>query len=153
MQSVGEELERLALAGASTAREVVEAARPKSSPLHEYIFVCGETGAAQRYYESQARLLMRSIDVVFVNERGQEKETRALFAVTRDGEEDQTDQKVYLPVNVVASNQDQAKQIVRQAWDELQGWRRRYEQYRRIFPMFERRYRKVFAAIRKTKGI
>jgi hypothetical protein len=79
--------------GGLSAPTVVEAARPKSHPLHP-AFEWDDGAAAEAYRCEQARLLMRSIRVVYMND-GKEEVRRGIIAVrtsvtdesAEDGEE------------------------------------------------------------------
>lgn len=51
--------------GQLTPALVVEAARPKSSPLHSKVFDVAPAAAAERYYLDRARALIRSVKVTY----------------------------------------------------------------------------------------
>lgn len=104
------------------AAEVVEAARPKRSPLHRF-FEWDNDEAARRYREDQARLLVRSVWVI---ERvGEDKEagTRAYHYVT-EGEK-----SGYVPERIVWQRPDYADQVLDRAKEEFIAWKARYSQY------------------------
>lgn len=61
---VGAELEKLRKRGKLTASAVVEAAKPKASPLHKVVFDKGTQAAAREYYLIRARTLIRSVTVI-----------------------------------------------------------------------------------------
>src|SRR3954451_3006050 len=64
-KQVGPELERLAAAGKSKPRDIVEAARPEASPLHRY-FEWNDQRAAEGFRQMQAGRMARTIRVYTV---------------------------------------------------------------------------------------
>jgi hypothetical protein len=77
-QKVGEALVKLEGADAPA---IVQAAKPKSSPLHPYIWAVDDKTAAQEYRCSLARHLMRSIVLVRDTPDGPMPGPRAFYAL------------------------------------------------------------------------
>lgn len=77
-QKVGQALERLEGADALT---IVQAAKPKSSPLHTYIWSVGDKKAAYEYRCHLARHLVRSVVIVRETEDGPTPGPRAFYAL------------------------------------------------------------------------
>src|SRR5262245_45008054 len=61
--TIGAELARMEATGGLTAKRVVEEARPPDAPLHD-LFEWDVVKAAQAHWENQARMVIRSVEVV-----------------------------------------------------------------------------------------
>ena len=115
-------------------KHVVKAAKAKRSPLHKY-FTWDDSEAAQQFRITQARALIRSIELVQIE--GTTARTRAsvsLFTrqVVRQGYENIID---------VMKDEDKRKQLLKQAREEAKAWREKYQHLSELA--------KVFAAIVK----
>ncbi len=65
--------------GNLTAQSVVDAARPKTSPLHE-AFEWDDSAAAESWRLDQARSMIKSIEIVVIEEEGDaEPESRPIY--------------------------------------------------------------------------
>lgn len=103
-----------------------------SSPLHD-AFEWDDPKAAHKYRITQARKVLRSIEVEIVEEPEQEPQrVRAFYNVDTD-----KDTQAYVDIDTVRSNKTYREQIIEKALGELQGWRRRYEQYKEFSPVVE----------------
>lgn len=120
-QVAGEELERIRVHhnGRLDARDVVEASRPAKAPLHA-CFEWNDKVAAVEHRKSQAMYLIRHIDVVVEKDNGPSVPVRAFVSVKR--EEDRS----YTSIGHALSDEDLRAQVLRQAWAELEAWRKRY---------------------------
>ena len=80
-----EELNRLHLkyGGRLTAQDIVNEAKKKDSPLHDY-FDWDVKQAAQKYWLSQARSLVRVVKVTYLNDPSPQQPKRAVVTVVRD---------------------------------------------------------------------
>jgi len=121
-QVVGEELETLP---AITAQSVVEAARPEEARLHPF-FEWDDVRAAELYREEQARHLIRSVNVIFVDD-GEERETQAFHLI------EVGDERRYSPLSEVMDSAELQAQILKRARAELASWKARYSEYRHLF--------------------
>lgn len=105
---VAEALASLASArdGRLTPGDVVEAARPAESPLHDQ-FEWDDTAAAERYRLEQARALIRSVRVLV------RTDTRYISTVyyTRDPRCD-TDEQGYIALPVLRNDEDLAREAL-----------------------------------------
>ena len=118
-----------------TPQAVVDAARPKRSPIHQ-LFEWNDTTAAERYRLHQARLHINHLEVV-VTIDGEERSTRAYHSIKIAETDEDAGGRVYQPLRVVLSNKASAEQVVQQALDELNLWRATYNHYDGIFgPVF-----------------
>lgn len=145
-QRFGERIETLAEGGnGSVTPEVVyEDAKKKRSPLHEY-FEWDDSAAAVSFRLGQARELLRGITVVVMKEDGTEDEIRAFHHVVITGSED-VSESTYAPVARVLSEDDLRRQVLARAMHEFEQWRKRYNQYKELAPLFKA-YEKVAKAV------
>ncbi len=120
--------------GGVTPEIVLDDARKKTSPLHDY-FEWNDHKAADLYRIDQSRYLIRSINVVIIRD-GQEEMTRAFHPVIVR-EEKQDKGKKYLSAQVVFSDTDYRRQTIEDALKELGGWRKRYQQYSELSSIFQ----------------
>ena len=110
---------REANGGQLTPEAVVEAARPKTHPLHSRVFDRAPKDAAEAWYRHRAHELIQSVRVRYIaNDRP--RDVRAFLAVPRP----ELPQPVYEPTEDVMTD-DLARQIVLQnmerEWRTLQA--------------------------------
>lgn len=133
-QVAGEALEAIRVRnnGRLTQDAVVQAARPKSSPLHP-AFDWNDRSAAHKWRLSQAGYIIRKLDVV--QEDGPAAEPiRAFVNVSVEND------RSYTSVAHAMSDDELRAQVIARAWKELQDWRERYEElaeFARIFAVIE----------------
>ena len=138
-QLVGVELEKLRVElGIITPEAVVERARPKRSPLHS-LFEWNDKKAAAAHRITQARYLIRSVKVVFLDNSSdpRTRETRAFVNIER------TPTHAYNGVVEVLSNAEHRDRLLTQAWRDLEAWRRKYQNLHEL--------REVFAVLSEMK--
>ena len=132
-QEVGEVLDAIAddNDGALEPEHVVEAARPKRSPLHA-CFEWNDKKAATEHRLTQARSLIRSVTVVYreATEEETEGRTRAYQIVKRGT-------KQYRGIYSVMSDVEQRNQLLRAALRELQTVRLKYRGIAELAGIFE----------------
>lgn len=117
---------------------VVEAARPKASPLHSR-FEWSDTKAAQEYRLLQARQLIRvTVDVL---PGGSDTEERIWVSLPADRVETGGG---YRPLVTVLSDSELRKQLLAGALEEMEYFTQKYQRLEELAG--------VFAAIRKVKG-
>ena len=149
-QQVGEELTSLADAGASTAEDIVTAAKNPGSALHQIIYRHDDREAAHQHRLALARHVSRNLMVKVVDAKtGTERLVRAFYAVTvtstprepfKTGE-----MRSYVTISQVKESPDYASQVRAAAKKELYGWRERYAAY-------EQEFGGVFGAIDAIAG-
>lgn len=131
-------LRELAAANAGLLRpeDVVEAARPKTSPLHSS-FTWDDTEAAHNWRLWQARMLIRAT-VHLVDVDGDKRPVRAFVSLTtdRDGETGG-----YREMLCVMSNAQHRKVMLQDAINELRSFEDKYNSLKELA--------EVFAASRK----
>lgn len=131
--------------GAVTPPAVVEAARPKGSPLHGE-FEWSNAEAARLYREEQARHLMRSLVVVYKKPDGTKTEpVRAFVKVVPSADDPEMDEAVadlmkphvYVPVRTVVEEHVLRRRWKMQALSALQSWRRQYRDITEFAAIFD----------------
>ncbi len=135
-QEVGEELERIRTInnGRLTADLVMEAAVDRKSPLHRY-FEWRDDKAGISWRKTQASELIRSITIVVEVKKGPQPKLRAFVSVKRGKD------RSYTSVAHAMSDADLRRQVLSDAWSELEGWRRRYanlKEFARVHAVIDR---------------
>lgn len=133
MSGLREQLETIYTTnGKLTPRLVVEAARPKSSPLHSTIFDRPVKDAAEAYYLERARELIGTFRVVYreATETEAPGTVRQWHAVRSEG----ADEYVYEPVEKVVHDPFTRQLVLR---DMERQWQQLYQRYS-MFEEFSR---------------
>lgn len=107
---------------------VVEAARPKDSPLHRF-FDWEDTTAAQAWRVEQARRLLR-ITVTILPSPGGDQTVRAFVALKSDG-------KGYRSMLRVLDDQDQRNEMIQAALDDMAAFRRKHRHLMEVAEVIE----------------
>ena len=130
-QAAGERLERLRIHnnGILTPRAVVDDARPPESVLHP-AFEWNDAIAAERFREDQARYVLRSITVTVPSEPERAKPTRAFVNVVQE------EHQSYTSVVAALSDAELRRQLIAQAWKDLQAWREKYQDLSELAAVF-----------------
>lgn len=139
-QVAGEELDRIRVHnnGRLDQDAIVEAARPRGSPLHN-AFEWRDSVAAKQYRLQQAGYLIRSLEVV-IDQPLTERPTpvRAFVNVTRD------EDRSYTSTIHAMSDAALRAQVVSEALTELEAWRKRYAELTELAA--------IFASIDEARG-
>lgn len=91
--------------------DVVEAARKKRSPLHEY-FMWNDHEAAEEWRRAQARCLLRFIEIEYVQD-DEVNHVRAFVSVPYDGERN------YRPIEVVMLDEYERQNLIGSLREEI----------------------------------
>lgn len=126
---------RKAKGGSLIPQDIVEAARPKASPIHR-AFEWNDSEAAEQYRLEQARYLIQAIVVKIVGYEDK-KPVRAFVSLI------QNDERSYTSTVHAMSDADLRKQVLDTALAEIESWRDRYRAYRE--------FAIIFTAIKRTK--
>ena len=121
---------RTAHNGRMTPAHIVDDARPVESVLHP-AFEWNDAVAAEKYRQEQAGALIRKIIVEIAGDDGEEpKMIRAFVSITEDGHDHYT--------STMAAMSDDALrvQILKKAWDELQAWKKKYDELTEFAAVF-----------------
>ena len=127
---VGKRLAELtALKGDSLlAEDVVEDAQSPASPLHAIgVFEWDDSIAAAEHRLNQARYLLRSIEIEYIDTRGSSGETRA-YAVVVENEEQH-----FVPIVRVLGHRGLREQYLAAAERELAFFTKKYEGLKELF--------------------
>lgn len=120
--------------------QLVDAARPASSPIHR-LFEWENGKAAEAYRIWQARNHISHLEIVIVS-RADKTRSRAFHSVVVTTED--TARRGYSPSPTIRKSADLSAQVIARALRELESWKAKYSQYQGIFGG-------VFDAIQKVK--
>jgi hypothetical protein len=127
-QVVGEALDRIReTTSGLTASNVVKAAKPKTSPLHNY-FPWNDKEAAQLHREEVARSLIRSITVI-ISPQEDAQPVRAFVAIG-------TTEDKYIPTLQVLSQKDLREKMLALALSELRAFESKYKSLQELAPVW-----------------
>lgn len=127
-QALGAVIERLrSKRGKFEARDIVRAARPKSSPIHR-LFDWNDAKAAEKWREIQARDYVRHL-VVVVEHNGRE-DTMPVAVSFGAG-------KGYVATEQAMSSTTLRAVLLKQALAEAEAWRDRYRHLAELSSVFE----------------
>ena len=115
--------------GHLTAALVVEAARPKNSPLHAAVFDRGVREAAERYYLDRAGQLIRKARISYVRHDETEAKVPAFLSHANAG----VPHRVYEMTEKVAQDPLTRAMILRDAERDWRTLRARYEHLTEFF--------------------
>jgi len=116
-QAAGELCAELESQGKLTPHEVVEVSRPDDAPLHS-AFEWDDEIAAEKYRETQASYIIRSVEVVV---EGSDKPTRAFVSLTVAENE-----REYREINKVLSIRSERELLLAEAKRELTAFKHKY---------------------------
>ncbi len=150
-QVLGEIVDRLGFKAAP--EQVVDAARPKNSPIHD-LFEWDDSTAAERYRLSQARNFVNHLEVVVISHSG-ERTTKAFHSViVTHGD---TRERGYCSLETIVENEDLNAQVIRKALGELTYWRDKYSEYKAypelqiVFKAIETAAKRKRLTVKRTK--
>lgn len=127
-QVAGEEFERITREnGSLEAKKVVEESRREDAPLHP-CFEWEDAVAAEKYRESQARDVIRSIKVTVVQQEAKEPQVVRAFVSTKEN---------YQPLHVVLQNPDMKAQMLADAERDMAAFKRKYSILKGFDPVYE----------------
>lgn len=126
----GKVCETLAGEGRLTPKDLVEESRPDDAPLHGE-FEWDDRAAAEAYRESQARYIIRSIEVVVQHDGEDVGQTRAFVALQDGGPCE------YTPIDVVMSDDSRRQELLRRALSELACFKQKYRSLTELSRVFD----------------
>ena len=109
---------------------VVNDAKSKDSPIHSY-FDWNDKVAGAKHRIHQARLLMNSIRVKYIDADGKEGEIRKFHNI-KVRYQDEDSEQGYVSVDAVIQSKELTEQVIQYALSELNAWSRRYQQYEQL---------------------
>jgi len=118
-----------------TTHEVLSAARPKFSPIHNH-FDWDDSEAAEKYRLWQARSLLNRLEVVVIYQ-DEEKSVKAFHNVHLEESED-TDEpnRVYITVDTLAESEYFRRQKLEEALTKIKGWQKQYHDFKELGIIF-----------------
>ena len=119
-QVAGEVCEQMSAKGELTPKALVDASRPEDAPLHK-AFEWDDQKAAERYRESQAAYIIRSIEV---KREDVPEPVRAFFTVPTEGGKSYQ----YHSVDTILRSTDSRESLLEAAKRELEAFTRKYDQ-------------------------
>lgn len=134
-QVAGEVCSKLADRGRLTPHDLVDESRPEDAPLHGE-FEWDDAKAAEAYRETQARYIIRSIDVV-VEEL--DEPIRAFVPACDD-----ESPRAYSQIEVVMKSDSGRERTLRMAYEELSRFRNKYKTMVEFAKLFEEIDRLLF---------
>lgn len=111
--------------------EVVDAARPETSPLHSS-FTWDDTEAAEAFRVWQARVLI-STTVKYINLGGKQTAVRVFVSLTPDRQEESGGYRI---TAAVLSNSEMRAQMLADALEELRRFELKYSQLKELAQVF-----------------
>ncbi len=128
-QVAGETCAQLESEGRLTPHDLVEASRPEDAPMHK-AFEWNDAVAAERYRETQASYIIRSIVVKpEVTNEPVRKFVSISNPISEDMDEDMDEdepRQTYRAIETVVSDESLRKQMLANAFSELAAFRRKY---------------------------
>ena len=128
-KSVINELITLSKENKLNARNVVDLAKNKDNPLHNF-FEWDNSKAGEQYRLHQARILIGNVEVIV----GQ-KAVRAFENVNIDVESGKAENRYYLPITEIISNKTLKMQVLTSALSHLNYWKDKYGRYKEVKPI------------------
>lgn len=121
-QVVGDTLKKLeAEHNVVTPAAVVSIARPRTAPLHG-CFEWDDGRAAEKYRLDQARLIIRSVEVVHMLDNGKQERELGYVSIA----ENKPGSSAYMNTRDALKDERYSAKIIDDAKAQLLGWRRRY---------------------------
>lgn len=114
------ELLRKQCKGELTPKDVVEDARNDNSPLHAY-FEWDDGEAAENYRLQQARGLIRAVVAIYTDDKKPAIRQKMFVHINEAGAQH------YREASHAMSLTKTREMVLKQAWRELQAWRKRYK--------------------------
>lgn len=132
--------------GHVTPQSLIDAARPKQSPLHPF-YNWDDKDAAEKWRIEQAKYHLRCILVIIdvPDSKGRMEKTpiRKFFNVTiHSGMPDVEDERGYVTIEQVRRTPKFLKEVIEDAEQELIGWKNRHDIYLSL-----RQFKKRFAPV------
>ncbi len=110
--------------------QLVEAARPRTSPIH-HLFDWDTKRAAKRWLIHQARMHIAHLEIEIVVSKGTER-MRAYHNVSIELTDD-SKTRGYMSEGNVRASRETSDMVIAKAKRELESWKHRYVMYKRHF--------------------
>jgi hypothetical protein len=114
-----------------TAETILDEAKKKSSPLHNF-FDWDNTTAGEKWRLQQARILINEIKVI-VNSKERYAFENVRITVCDQPEETTRE---YKPIMEILSKEEYRTQVIKQALENITYWKEKYSEYNELKPIF-----------------
>lgn len=141
--------------GCILPKKIIEEAKPKTSPLHKYL-TWDDSIAAEKQRLHEARMIIRSVIIVQVEDVADDVRTVRAFVNVRSTEkETRFKGKGYISTVEAMSDVGYRAQILQDALNDANAFKARYEAYKELSDIFagikkaEKKVEKVIHAAKK----
>jgi len=119
-----------------TPEIILENAKSKSSPIHDY-FIWDDTVAGERFRLLQAAMLMRTVKaLVETHPQDKPKMVRAFVSVVTQSADGEAS-NVYVPLSVALKVEDYRDQMLENAFRDLRAFQRKYSVLKELAKVFD----------------
>jgi hypothetical protein len=118
-----------------TAETLLDEAKKKSSPLHEF-FDWDDSSAAEKFRLQQARILINEVKII-VDSKEMYAFENVRVVVTQASEDikEQTARE-YKPIVEILNKEEYRLQVIKQALENISYWKEKYSEYSELKPIF-----------------
>jgi hypothetical protein len=122
--------------GTLTPEQVLKAAAPKSSPLHQH-FQWDDTEAAKQYRLMQAGQLIRRVRITYAPSEGREFRVRAFVNVTPEACEDESPRGHYVSFETAIGIPNYREQLLANARRDAETFKQKYATLEEVLPIIQ----------------
>ena len=127
-QEVGAELDRIRqVNGSLRPEQVVKQAKSRRAKLHS-VFEWDDAAGGERYRMEQARLMIRSVKIIYENTEGEESEVRAFTSIRNPDNKG----RIYVATEEGMERRETRDEILMQCLNGLIRWRKRWAEYNEL---------------------
>jgi hypothetical protein len=116
-----------------TAETILDEAKKKSSPLHNF-FDWDNTTAGEKWRLQQARILINEVKII-VNSKEMYAFENVRIIVSEQSKETETTRE-YKPIMEILSKEEYRTQVIKQALENITYWKEKYSEYSELKPIF-----------------
>jgi hypothetical protein len=118
-----------------TAETLLDEAKKKSSPLHEF-FDWDDSSAGEKWRLQQARVLINEVKIIVDSKEmyAFENVRVVVSEAKQDIKEEST--REYKPIVEILSKEEYRNQVIQQALENISYWKEKYSEYSELKPIF-----------------
>lgn len=157
-RELGPELVKLAERGASAPDEIVAYAKANDTPLETALHLDKPLEeVAEKWYRQRARQVASSIMVRVQTQDGGYRKVRAFHSVevttgrTENGDQPPERKRQYVTIDQVRDSEALSGQVLKDALNRLNAWRKRFEDYRDVLLRAHPELEDVFAVAEQVE--